>query len=119
MDIARRTLLASAAGLALSPPALRAYAQERRFEPQPGAWRRFELTTDFVYMRLIGRHGDYPKHDHIYTDHTHKMQIWADALRAHQSQLTAAYVQCNNDYEGYSPSFRATSGCAPGSRTAT
>ena len=65
--------------------------------------RRFELTTDFVYMRLIGRHGDYPKHDRIYTDHTHKMQIWADALRAHQSQLTAAYVQCNNDYEGYSP----------------
>jgi uncharacterized protein YecE (DUF72 family) len=70
--------------------------------------RRFELTTDFVYLRLIGRHGDYPKHDRSYADHTPKMQTWADALRTHQSQLTASYVQCNNDYEGYSPSFRAT-----------
>lgn len=41
----RRTLLK--AGLAATAPAwpLAAGAQERRFEPRPGAWRRFELTT--------------------------------------------------------------------------
>ena len=65
--------------------------------------RRFELTTDFLYLRLIGQHGTYPHHDKRYGDHTHDMQTWADAIRAHQSNLTAAYIQCNNDYEGYSP----------------
>lgn len=65
--------------------------------------RRFELTTDFVYMRLIGRHGDYPRHDRLYGDRTASMQDWANALRASQGKYTAAYVHCNNDYEGYSP----------------
>ena len=65
--------------------------------------RRFELTTDFLYLRLIGQHGTYPQHDKLYGDHTHEMQVWAQAILAHQPSLTTAYIQCNNDYEGYSP----------------
>ncbi len=65
--------------------------------------RRFELTTDFLYLRLIGQHGTYPQHDKLYGDHTHDMQTWAKAILAHQSHLANAYIQCNNDYEGYSP----------------
>lgn len=43
-DFQRRTLL-KAAGVAAVLP-LPAFAQEqRRFEPEPGAWRSFELTT--------------------------------------------------------------------------
>jgi len=41
-SIRRRSLLVSAAGAALAPLAR---AQERRFEPQPGHWRTFEITT--------------------------------------------------------------------------
>ena len=65
--------------------------------------RRFELTTDWTYLRLIGRHGDYARHDRPYGDRAPNMQVWADALRAHAPKLQTAYVQCNNDYEGYSP----------------
>ncbi|MFO1327553.1 MAG: transglutaminase domain-containing protein [Rubrivivax sp.] len=43
IPIARRHLLGLASGLALAPLA-RAQAQ-RRFEPRPGDWRRFEITT--------------------------------------------------------------------------
>ncbi|MET0310659.1 MAG: transglutaminase domain-containing protein [Burkholderiaceae bacterium] len=43
--ILRRTLLAGAAAATLPSLALRAAAQERRFEPRPGAWRTFEITT--------------------------------------------------------------------------
>lgn len=68
-----------------------------------GMPRRFELTTDWTYLRLIGRHGDYPRHDRPYGDRTPHMQTWADALRAHAPKLQSVYVQCNNDYEGYSP----------------
>ena len=39
----RRHLLM--AGAALAAPALPGWAQERRFEPQAGAWRTFEVTT--------------------------------------------------------------------------
>lgn len=42
MRLDRRTLLKTSAALALPLPAL---AQERRFEPVPGDWRSFELTT--------------------------------------------------------------------------
>ncbi len=40
----RRLLLASAAAASAGLPLL-ARGQERRFEPQPGAWRTFEITT--------------------------------------------------------------------------
>lgn len=43
-NIQRRQLLAAtAAGLAL--PSIALHAQERRFEPRPGNWRTFEITT--------------------------------------------------------------------------
>jgi transglutaminase-like putative cysteine protease len=44
-QIDRRRLLAGAAGLTLAPLAPIALAQERRFEPAPGQWRTFEITT--------------------------------------------------------------------------
>ncbi len=53
-SIQRRSLLVSAAGVALAPLAPRALAQERRFEPQPGQWRAFEITTQ---IELRGSSG--------------------------------------------------------------
>ena len=43
--ISRRDILKAGLATALPAASLAAQAQERRFEPQPGAWRRFELTT--------------------------------------------------------------------------
>ena len=43
--ISRRDILKAGLATALPATPLAAQAQERRFEPQPGAWRRFELTT--------------------------------------------------------------------------
>lgn len=68
-----------------------------------GLPRRFELTADFVYLRLIGRHGAYPDHHASQADRTAEIARWADALRANQTRYQAAYVFCNNDYEGYAP----------------
>ena len=41
----RRTVLAAASAAALTTLARPVRAQERRFDPQPGAWRSFEFTT--------------------------------------------------------------------------
>ncbi len=44
-SVDRRTVLGLASGLALAPLTLPVFAQERRFDPQPGTWRSFEITT--------------------------------------------------------------------------
>lgn len=43
--LTRRTLLKSGAAATLAAGGLPARAQERRFEPEAGPWRRFEVTT--------------------------------------------------------------------------
>jgi uncharacterized protein YecE (DUF72 family) len=69
----------------------------------PGMPKRLETTADFAYLRLIGRHGAYDHHREIQGDHSADIRRWADALRADPSRFTAAYILCNNDYEGYAP----------------
>lgn len=70
------------------------------YAPMP---RRFELTADFVYLRLIGRHGAYEHHRFSQSDRTPDLTRWANVLRENASKFSTAYVFCNNDYEGYSP----------------
>ncbi len=65
--------------------------------------RRFEVTSHFVYLRLIGKHGQYDHHRHTQTDKSEHLTRWANVLRQQQSRFECAYIFCNNDYEGYSP----------------
>jgi transglutaminase-like putative cysteine protease len=50
----RRHLLTTASGLALAPWLTTARAQERRFEPRPGDWRGFEMTTTLELRNATG-----------------------------------------------------------------
>jgi uncharacterized protein YecE (DUF72 family) len=70
------------------------------YAPMP---KRFEPTADFAYLRLIGRHGAFPFHDTLQADRAADLQHWADALRENQDHFSAAYVFCNDDYEGHAP----------------
>lgn len=70
------------------------------YPPMP---KRLVPTADFAYLRLIGRHGTFKRHDHLLVDRSADLQHWADLLRENQSRFAAAYILCNNDYEGYSP----------------
>jgi uncharacterized protein YecE (DUF72 family) len=65
--------------------------------------RRYEITSDFVYLRLIGRHGEYPKNDRLYGDRTPDLHRWAEVLLRSRVRYRAAYVLVNNEYEGYAP----------------
>jgi uncharacterized protein YecE (DUF72 family) len=66
----------------------------------PGMPKRLERTADFAYLRLIGKHGAFDQHRERQADHSADIRRWTDALRAHQSHFSAAYILCNNDYEG-------------------
>ena len=70
------------------------------YAPMP---KRFDPTADFAYLRLIGRHGAFPHHRAPQADKTPDIEKWAGAIRANEDKFRAAYVFCNNDYEGYSP----------------
>ncbi len=82
---------------------LRTYSVARVAADYVGMPRRFEITADFVYMRLIGRHGDFEQHKTTQRDRASEIDTWAKVLIANQEAYQRAFVFCNNDYEGYSP----------------
>ena len=65
--------------------------------------RRFEVTTDFVYVRLVGQHGAFNQYYERQADRLAEITHWANALRTQRDRFAAAYILCNNDYEGYAP----------------
>lgn len=65
--------------------------------------RRFELTADFVYVRIIGRHGAFEHHRHAQADRLPDLQKWAEALRRNREKYQEAFVFCNDDFEGHAP----------------
>ena len=75
---------------------------------------RFEIATDFLYIRLIGRHGAFPHHRETQADRGKDIERWATILRENQSRYSIACIFCNNDYEGYSPATANTLKCLLG-----
>ena len=88
--IDRRTLLSLAAGVAAAPLATPVAAQERRFDPQPGAWRTFEITTTVelrnpsgaarIWVPVPSVDADYQRSlESAFTGNGTRMQLTADA----------------------------------------
>ena len=86
----RRTLLGCTPALALASWVPRLHAQERRFEPRPGAWRAFELTTTVelrnaksaakVWVPVPVVDAEYQRsYDTSYAGSAQKMQVLSDA----------------------------------------
>lgn len=75
------------------------------YAPMP---KRFEITADFVYLRLIGRHGAFPHHREPQADRTPDLQRWAAVLRENAGRYQFAVAFMNNDYEGFSPKTAET-----------
>jgi uncharacterized protein YecE (DUF72 family) len=64
------------------------------------------VTTDFVYLRLIGDRSIQEKDfGRIQKDRVHDMQKWADNIKAIQDEhIKLAIVTANNHYAGFGPS---------------
>jgi uncharacterized protein YecE (DUF72 family) len=63
------------------------------------------LTSDFVYLRLIGdrtiQEKDFGK---LQKDRTLQIKSWIDRLEKIQDKISHAMVLANNRYEGFAPS---------------
>lgn len=61
-------------------------------------------TADFVYVRLVGRHGRFNTQSHELLDPTTDLERWRQQLAAHVSETPGdAWVLFNNDYAGHGP----------------
>jgi uncharacterized protein YecE (DUF72 family) len=67
--------------------------------------RRVYVTTDFVYIRWLGRHGTYPVKDHERVDRTERLQEWYADVTGRQAQagFHTVYGFFNDDYAGHAP----------------
>lgn len=65
--------------------------------------KRLHRTTDFLYLRFIGPHGQFASKDRELVDKTTDLQAWYAQIQPHLKEVTAVYAFFNNDYAGYSP----------------
>lgn len=67
----------------------------------PGLPRQIHLTTDFLYIRWIGQHGTYDKHQFERVDKTDELKLWYEQLSKVLDHITTVYGFFNNDYAGF------------------
>lgn len=60
-------------------------------------------TTDFAFLRLLGRHGRYLEKNWEQRDPTADLELWLEQLTPHLPQFKHIYAFFNNDFAGYSP----------------
>ncbi|MCB9420845.1 MAG: DUF72 domain-containing protein [Ardenticatenaceae bacterium] len=65
--------------------------------------RQVRQTTDAIYLRFIGPHGQFATKDKELVDKTAVLQTWYQHLQPHLDEVDAVYGFFNNDYSGFSP----------------
>jgi len=65
--------------------------------------KRVYVTTDFIYIRWIGKHGQYELKDHERVDMTPRLETWHEDIQSRQEGVRSIYGFFNNDYAGHSP----------------
>jgi uncharacterized protein YecE (DUF72 family) len=60
-------------------------------------------TTNFLYLRFLGRHGSFGTKTHEVVDKTAELERWYSQIQPHLGQVTDIYAFFNDDYAGFSP----------------
>lgn len=64
--------------------------------------KEIRRTTDFLYLRFLGRHGQFATKTHEILDKTEELQGWLAQIAA-QPEVGDVYAFFNDDYAGHSP----------------
>lgn len=65
--------------------------------------KRVRRTTDFLYLRFIGPHGQFTTKDKELIDQTDALTGWWQQIEPQLQDIKSIYGFFNNDYAGYSP----------------
>lgn len=60
-------------------------------------------TSNFLYIRWIGRHGRYPKFKNVQDDRENELIKWKSYISKHIHSIDDIFGYFNNDYSGFSP----------------
>jgi uncharacterized protein YecE (DUF72 family) len=60
-------------------------------------------TTDFLYIRWIGKHGVLPHPGHELLDRTERLKSWLDRIESVESDIGSVFGYFDNDYAGHAP----------------
>ena len=69
----------------------------------PGLPREVPLTSDLIFIRLVGQHGRFSAHDREQIDVTHQLQGWWKWIRSNSERVQSVYIFVNDDYSGHAP----------------
>lgn len=60
-------------------------------------------TTDFLYIRWLGKHAAFRRYDHEQADRSQRLAWWKEQIIANQAGVQKVYGFFNNDYSGFAP----------------
>ena len=73
---------------------------------QSSGLRQLICTTDFVYVRMIGKHHQFRFHVEEYFDSTHRLTCWLDELTRilkGRTDVRRVYTFFDDDFSGHAP----------------
>lgn len=65
--------------------------------------KEIRRTTDFLYLRFLGRHGQYETKTHEIADKSADLTRWRELVAEHSDAAPTVYAFFNDDYAGHSP----------------
>ena len=65
--------------------------------------QRIYKTTDFFYVRFLGRHGTFEHKTHEQIDRGERLEAWWIDIQQRKEGVEQVYAFFNNDYSGHSP----------------
>src|SRR5205823_4351362 len=67
----------------------------------------YEVTTDFLYVRWLGRREAIERFDRVQLDRTAELDLWQAELERARPQVREVYGYFNNHWAGHSPAAAA------------
>jgi uncharacterized protein YecE (DUF72 family) len=68
-----------------------------------GVPREVPLTTDMLFIRLVGKHGRFRSHDREQIDVTPQLECWWEWIRSKSDAVHEVYAFFNDDFSGHAP----------------
>ena len=68
-----------------------------------GVPKELSLTTDILFIRLVGVHGMFSEHNHEQIDVTSQLEEWWQWIRSKSDSVHSVYVFFNDDFSGHAP----------------
>jgi uncharacterized protein YecE (DUF72 family) len=62
---------------------------------------RIYPSTDYLYVRWVGRHGEFPMHNYERVEKSGQLEIWYKELQKYEGKFKSVYGFFNNDYTGF------------------